>query len=346
MDTKREYSLDALKVFAITIILFHHYQQGTGAVFKYVNFWDGKFYCGYFVELFFIISGYFCIRYVQKIEMGLNFKKYLIKKIQRLLPLLALSVCTEAFMLYCYNRHEGLELGLDLWQIFLNSIGVQIWGLTNTVTINGPTWYLSVLLLCYIIFYLLVYWARRIKVPYSYLYIILIFIGIAIETYNVSVPFLNGSIARGYMAFFTGVLLAQYLEKFNQQKKKIELVSYIIFLSSLILIIFKYEIISNGISYLMTFLIFPSLIIIIKSKWFDSIFNHKFIGTLGKITFGVYIWHEPLTVFRQLGQVVFSWDIDLNRLSSMILFAIAAWAVGTISYFLLEKPLQVYLDKK
>ncbi len=40
------------------IIIFHHYQQGSGAVYKYINFWGGGgFYFGYLVELFFILSG-------------------------------------------------------------------------------------------------------------------------------------------------------------------------------------------------------------------------------------------------------------------------------------------------
>ena len=54
---KRDYSLDLLRIFATTIIIFHHYQQGSGAVYKYINFWGGGFYFGYLVELFFILSG-------------------------------------------------------------------------------------------------------------------------------------------------------------------------------------------------------------------------------------------------------------------------------------------------
>ena len=84
-DTKkvktRNYALDLLKILATSFIVLHHYEQGTQyAAFKFVSFYGGKFPFGNFVELFFIISGYFTYIYVQKIQHGLEFKKFFIKK--------------------------------------------------------------------------------------------------------------------------------------------------------------------------------------------------------------------------------------------------------------------------
>lgn len=66
----REYSLDFLKVVATIIIVFHHYQQGFGVAFSKFNFAGGKFYFGYIVELFFVLSGYFTYKYIKKIAGG------------------------------------------------------------------------------------------------------------------------------------------------------------------------------------------------------------------------------------------------------------------------------------
>lgn len=219
---EREYSLDVLKIVATTFILFHHYQQGSGAVYKYINFWDGQFYWGYLVELFFVLSGYFSFIYVKKIKEGWCFREFAYKKITRLIPLLALSVFVEA-AIYLYRIHLGAEIEISLWGILLNALGVQTGWVTQVKAVNGPSWYISVLLLCYLLFYVVTYLSKRWRIPHTYFYIGTICVGIAINTYGLSLPFLNSSTARGYVGFFTGVLLAAYLKKYEKYKVKNEI---------------------------------------------------------------------------------------------------------------------------
>lgn len=54
---RRNIALDIFRIIAATLIVLHHYQQGTGIVLKYINFYGGKFNFGYIVGLFFLISG-------------------------------------------------------------------------------------------------------------------------------------------------------------------------------------------------------------------------------------------------------------------------------------------------
>lgn len=66
-EKQRDYTLDFIKICATIIIIFHHYQQVTGAFFENkINFWNGKFYFGYVVELFFILSGFLCFPILTK----------------------------------------------------------------------------------------------------------------------------------------------------------------------------------------------------------------------------------------------------------------------------------------
>lgn len=100
----RNYALDLLKILATSFIVLHHYEQGTQyAAFKFVSFYGGKFPFGNFVELFFIISGYFTYIYVQKIQHGLEFKKFFKKKYFRLVPMLAISVFFETVIYWIRN---------------------------------------------------------------------------------------------------------------------------------------------------------------------------------------------------------------------------------------------------
>ena len=61
MKEKSEYyyTLDLLK-FALSLLIFvHHFQLISEIRFSVINFNDGRFYFGYLVELFFVISGFF-----------------------------------------------------------------------------------------------------------------------------------------------------------------------------------------------------------------------------------------------------------------------------------------------
>ena len=59
MGNERKYSLDVLRIIATILIVFHHYGQVTGLYLEgHINYWNGRFYFGYVVEFFFLLSGY------------------------------------------------------------------------------------------------------------------------------------------------------------------------------------------------------------------------------------------------------------------------------------------------
>lgn len=342
---KRDYSLDLLRIFATTIIIFHHYQQGSGAVYKYINFWDGKFYFGYLVELFFLLSGIFAAQNIEKIfSKRLVFSQFIKGKLIRLLPILSISVLVEAGI-YIYDRQFlGIDVQIGLWQIVLNCLGIQNGWVTKTTSINGPTWYISILILCYFIFYILTYIAERVKISPYYLYICMIFLGMSISTFSMEGPFLNSSTARGYIAFFAGIFIAKLLESF--ELKRFSKYAWIILGLFLVLYVYKYNFIAEGFNYLLVFLIYPAMIVVLKSNFSELLSGQKWIGILGAASFDVYIWHEPLTALRNLLIQQFSLEWDIKKVSAMILFGVIAWIFGVFSYFILEKPLGKYLKRK
>ena len=72
MEKKRNYSLDFFKIIATILIVFHHYQQILSIEFGEINFYGGKFYFGYLVEFFFLISGFLMFNYIERIKEGLT----------------------------------------------------------------------------------------------------------------------------------------------------------------------------------------------------------------------------------------------------------------------------------
>ena len=100
LSEHRFYTLDALKFFAAIGIVFHHYQQVTGVVFSRFNFYGGRIYFGYLVELFFILSGFFMAVHIEK-HKGLQLKEFLLGKMIRLYPAAIISgvvFCVSAWI--------------------------------------------------------------------------------------------------------------------------------------------------------------------------------------------------------------------------------------------------------
>ena len=60
----RNYSLDMVKIVATICIVFHHYHGFSGVVFSNLNFDNGRYYFGWNVELFFMISGFLMYKYI------------------------------------------------------------------------------------------------------------------------------------------------------------------------------------------------------------------------------------------------------------------------------------------
>ena len=353
MGNERRYSLDVLRIIATILIIFHHYQQVIGGYFEgHINFWNGRFYFGYIVEFFFLLSGYFMYRYVEKVNKGLPFKEFFIPRVLRLLPLVFVSSVVEQTFLGIYKATCAGGTGFDsvsisVWGVVLNALGLQSGWVFNGYMINNPTWYISVLLLCYVVFYLLTYLSNRWQVPHVYLFIFMVLLGCGVQTFGLNLPFLNGSSCRGYYAFFSGVLLSEWLEKLNAAKRPQNIYIYIyIFWGSVIsvafllcMMIYRWEWVAGGINYLMTFWFYPALIIIFSSGPLTRLFDHRSIGTLGKITYDAYIWHCPNFLLLYIIPTITGKSWDLLTAKAMLIYTAVSFAVGAASYYALERPI-------
>ena len=347
-EYKRNYSLDFIKIVATIIIIFHHYQQVTGAFFENkINFCNGKFYFGTIVELFFILSGFFMYSYITKINQGISFPNFYFKRLSRLFPLLLIGALIYEFFLIIYQHiYQNSWMGIKptFWGIVSDSLGIQDgWALPNPC-VNNPTWYISVLMLCYIIFYFIVYLSKKYKLRPQYLFIFMIFLGMGIQTYGLSLPFLNNSSSRGYYSFFFGILLAESLSKHKINTKAI-IVCIISLVILTYLIAYHNDFMSSGISYTMTFIYYPMVIILCKSNIIGRLLNRKIIGQLGRISFDVFIWHNPFYLLLYICIKLFNWNLNLNSWVTMVGYAVFCYIWGTISYYLIEQPIGKIINK-
>lgn len=290
MKETRDRTLDMLKVFATILIVFHHYQQdGQGitgqTLHGLINFYGGSFSFGYIVELFFLISGICMFPYIQKIAQGLTFYQFYTRRAARLLPLMAVSGVVSALLLMAYNIiYSGNEYYLgtpSLLGVVIQALGVQDGWVFANPSLNNPTWYCSVLMLCYLLFYGIVYWSNKAKVSPLFGMVFFLLLGCAISTYGIELPFLNSSSCRGFYGFFAGVLLAALMPIIKACRHYVGISLGIIVL---FLLDFRWE---NGempyLPFLLTFVFYPALIVFF-AKFFSAavLYTGTFLGEMGK----------------------------------------------------------------
>ncbi len=347
MDS-RNHGLDFLKVIATIIIVFHHFQQSTGAFYVgAVNFYNGVFYWGHMVELFFCLSGFLMLRYMESIREGMTFKQFYLGRIIRLLPVVAVAGIIEELLLIVYNITVGeLYRGRtpSLWGVLISILGLQEGGAFLNPCINNPTWYISVLLWCYCIFYFTVWISNKLGFSACILHLAMIFLGASIRTWNINFPFFNASTARGFCAFFTGLLLAKAIRK--KVSIRLQLGCLVMLLVS-ILYYSCYRIYAeNEIYWIFTFIFCPCLTILMNTNVMKTVFKHKIWEVWGRFSYDVYIWHGPLIVGMELYLALSAKTMQMGRISNMFLFCLFAEVLGFISWVVLEKPLYRILKDK
>lgn len=205
---------DIIKIVCTCGIIFHHYQQLTGTYFyRGLNFWGGKFYFGYLVEVFFLLSGWVMVPYVQRIREQMSFRTFITGRLIRLLPSMIMATILYDVMLYVYvNFFDGtirFPTEINIFGSIVTALGIGAWGITKDYEINNVSWYVSVLILCYIIMFILVYLSKKTRISLYYLLLIPIIVGI-VRFYGVEysyLPFFTTHIGRGYIHFFGGLLL-------------------------------------------------------------------------------------------------------------------------------------------
>ena len=136
------------------------------------------------------------------------------RRTNRIIPLLAISVFVETILRYINDSIiNNVGFSRDLLDIVINALGLQSIGLIQTESINQPTWYLSVLLLCYVWLFVCTKVSKRLKIDKCYMYLFMMGIGIVTNTYMWNTLFLNRLCQQRILFIFCRCFLADYFER-------------------------------------------------------------------------------------------------------------------------------------
>lgn len=336
---KRFYSLDILKFGAAILIIFHHFQQSFDVKYSGINFFGGEIYFGYVVELFFMLSGFFmamgAARYAKE-----SFSSFMGKRAIRLFPMAWITVTVHAIIIVLYKYTTGKALAsFGIWKYLvsmglLSDAGVFEY---KGKAFNNPLWYLGVLLICYALFWLLTTSSLKERTGNAPIYIFMVLLGLGVDNYEMSVPFFNPSLARGVIPFFAGCILFIIYEKARRLPAAI--VSFVLLAAAVAAYRISSEDFYDDLRMILLFLIYPALtILFLDSAVVNKIFNHKFFGELGKISFEMYIWHVPCFSFVKLLAAHKLVSMP-SAFSDMLLLTLVITILAAVMHYALEKPL-------
>ncbi len=309
MKESRKILPDILRVVLTACVLFHHYQQLTGTFFyRGINFYGGKFYFGYIVEVFFLMSGFFMVPYVTKIQEKMSFPTFFGKRLIRLLPSLIVTTVLYDVALFFYVRLCNGTLryptDINVFGSIVTALGLGSWSITKDFEINPICWYVSVLLLCYILMYIFVFLSKITKIPAGILLAIPMIAGVVIT--NVTefsiIPFLSTRIARGYIHFFGGLLIGIIITGLFKAKTKEEKEA-------------------------------PKFISFVTNA----------ISKVGEATLDIYLIQLPMLLLFFI--IAHYTGLNLVSGKTMVLYAFCTFVVGGLYYFLFGKRIHSLLLK-
>lgn len=348
---EREYVFDILKFIAISIIVLHHYQQVANVRFSHgINWSGGDFYWGNLVELFFMVSGYFTFNSIARVPGKGGLQAFFKKKYLRFLPMLLVCGVSCLVIQYFYSRYTNPEAPFDftLWNIIASLFGVERW-LDTGLMINNPMWYVSILLLCLLMFYLVTILAKRhpdgnLVLAYGMMVAFGLFMRYATQTWGVNAPFFNIFIARGFISFFMGLVIAVVFSEEGIIGNRIKSAPFQAFAFSVIVLFFALFLVNrplivgagDTLYFTLCFVLYPAILAICKNPLLNKLLDHRALKNIGGIAFNMYMWHVPLLyLFLSFAPAL---SIPVYRRFVMYGFLAVCFVFAVLSFKLIDTP--------
>ena len=331
--------------------------------FNYNSFFHNYFAEGLFVQLFFTLSGFvITLNYLEKINIFNDFKAFFLKRFKRLYPLhlffllifLAIEII-RYFLVSEYNVQTNnipFEIN-NLKNFLLNLFFIQHFA--DTYNFNSPSWSISVEIMLYITFGLLILINKKIFFFLSLFYV-LIFLFFFNDLYGATLSI--NAYYSGLYSFLVGCLFCLlFLKKKIEIKNIIFNFFYYIFIISFISEIFYFKLIEQKYFYSILFaLVFFFSCYLDKEFILFKVFFNKYFIFLGKISYSIYLSH--LVIFFVLNNTlryVFKYPTIVNEKNVTVLnlsyfsanfYTILAYLITIIFSYLTYRYIEMRFYKK
>ena len=327
-------------VAALGVFIFHLKLIDTGIS----PAWNGSY--GLFVDMFFILSGFVISYSYPSDARGMRaYSRFMIRRIARIYPLHLLSLLIFVVLIGVGLERTARSTPLDF---LYNVLLLQAWGVTDHLSFNSPSWSISAEFFCYLIFPLLMLFARKLHplalaAIVAALYLVLAHGHLPIwqersQMYGANYDY---GMLRALPSFLNGILLA-ILFRLSQpyRQKRVVFAGIAMFgISVLVLNVFAKPDLA--------ILLFSCAILLtaVGESAFAEFPGARLLGRLGNTSYAIYMLHDAvlIAVFKPL------WTWLGLRPDQFGLFALACCVVLTIvadrTYAYFENPARRLLNR-
>ena len=292
MKQQRFDALTGLKGLFSLVIVFFHTLPMTPLIRRipltsFVSNYGGSI-GNYF---FFVTSGFLVsLGYLERIRSReIAFGDFLVKRLRKLYPLYLITNLVSLLINTVQFGASAIDIRRILFTVLLQNGG----GLSADYPYNGPSWFISALFVCYLVFFFMAYQSRN-RTAYRCMLAAGIIWGYSIVSGRWSMPLAFAHHGDSFFGFFSGCALAELYPLLAQKKH-----GYCSWAAGGILLAAfglmmrcGIEIIAGSIQVAFAWLICPLLIYLaLFSRPVSAILQARPLRYLGNMSFSVYLWH-------------------------------------------------------
>ena len=295
-------AIDGLKGIGACIIAFfwhyQHFKPQNGSPFFSVfpmSYKHGSF----MVELFFMLSGFgMMLGYSERIiGHKISFRDFIVKRLRKIYPpFLFFTLVTIILELAYYHRCGTTFVygNFDIQHLIYNLLLMQDGFFGKDWSLDAPSWCISICMLCYLLFYLILYRVRNERHG-CYVFFGAALLGTNITLSGVDYPLWNSLVGRGIACFFIGAILCTVYR--NREKFRYQRLGYVCLgavIISYLVLRFKPEFMGD---FRMAFIlgIAPALILaVLFIPWLGAVLGIRPLTYLGSLSIVIYLVHFPV----------------------------------------------------
>ena len=337
---------------ALTILVFHYIhftyrgvalsQNLSGLNLPFYNFlWVFYEFGKYAIQIFWSISGFiFFLKYKNIIANKIiRAKTFFILRFSRLYPLHLLTLLLVFFLQTIYLNQTGfyfVNQYNDLPHFILQLFLATDWEILRGTGFNVPIWSVSVEVITYFIFFVLIRSMGR----SIYINFIIIFITLILNAIGFKSSIL------GCIKYFYAGGLAAFAYESRHEVKKIDSLMLLICASFPLIILIAHIMDIKIKSYVFFILIYtPILIYLLASKIKLSAKANKLSRSLGNLTYASYLIHFPVQICFMIYFNTRNKSTPYQDSYFFIFYLTIVLILSWLLYKFYEKPSQNYIRK-
>ena len=332
----RFYYLDLLRLVAsVGVVVFHVASSS-------IN-WTRNLYL--MVDFFFILSGFVLMPVFPRDSNIIGLRKFIEKRIWRLIPItwvtlifvLVYSILINLRHLFT-SEHSAQTMPMSIASFISAMLLLQVFSSAATL-LNYPLWSLSAEFLVNIYQAIQIHKLKSNNIIFFVMCLNLV-IGLLIQVFTTSES--GDQISRAVIGISFGIMLRILFEK--KTKNSLVRAKLTASVSAIIYMLFFADL---NILQIRTIATVVFGIIIFQTAAFERKFgfnlNIKTAQTCGSLSFGIYVWHAPLSGFSvRILQVI---QVDAVFTEVLLLLGLATF-VAYVSIYFIENPLNMFLKAR